>query len=666
MEGLEAAVNSSEGLSVKNIFIHRVIPRGFNAIMKYPQSFIEEIRNRVRVSEVVGRAIPLRRAGREFHALCPFHKEKSPSFTVNDEKGFFHCFGCGAHGDVIGFTMDYEHLGYREAVERLAGVAGLSVPRETKSEVEREQKANSLQQVMEIAASWFEEQLENTGEGEIARHYLASRSLTPETRTRFRLGYAPADRDALGRMMKLRGITEAQLIEAGLLIKVEDRTPYSRFRRRLMFPIRDRKSRVIAFGGRVLPGEPNADAPKYLNSPETPLFHKGRQLFNLDLARRAAFEAGSLILAEGYMDVIALAQAGITHAVAPLGTAITPEQLQLCWQLVDNPTLCLDGDSAGQRAMARAMDLALPLLVPGKSLQIALLPKGSDPDSLIRESGKAAFDEIIAQAQPLAHLLWRQVMEQGATTPEARAAQEQVLMRKVETVKHASVQHYYKQYIREKLREAQTLAYTKNRHSSASWNPSSKNKQWLPASAGITNAILPPLARASDTSLLVPASNLLAIVVAHPALLTDGSAEEFWLHAPMPAPWQQQLHHLITELHIEAPLNSVELMRSLEEEMPKETIVDLLRVMEDFGIDLAKDEMVRTGRAERLWGQVINDVERARLHVELTEAQAALTADLTEENLAWLTTVKAQIEANDRERSRFYREDPLVSGTGPH
>ncbi len=621
--------------------------------MKYPQSFIEEIRARIRVSEIVGRAVPLRRAGREFHALCPFHKEKSPSFTVNDEKGFFHCFGCGAHGDVIGFTMDYEHLGYREAVERLAGVAGLSVPRETKLEVEREEKAKSLQQVMEFAASWFEEQMENTAEGELARRYLAERGLTGETRAKFRIGYAPADRDALTRMMKTKGVTEAQMIEVGLLIKVEDRAPYSRFRRRLMFPIRDRKSRVIAFGGRVLPGEPNDDAPKYLNSPETPLFHKGRQLFNLDLARRAAFDARQLIVAEGYMDVIALAQAGIAHAVAPLGTAITPEQLQMCWQLVDEPTICLDTDNAGMRAMGRAIDLALPLLIPGKTLKFAWLNPNEDPDELLKTSeGKKQFEEMLRDARTLSSELFRAYIKPDVGTPEARAAQESELNRLIMGIKHPTVQHYYKQYMRDRLHAMGQVRYEKG---------SFKGKRDFKNNAPTSTVVPPPLARSSDGSLLVPATNLLALVMAHPALLMDAGAEEFWLHAPMPAPWQQELHNRITELHIDSPepRQAAELMQLVAEEAPKDALAPVLKAMKALGVELAKDEMIRTGRAERLWGEVVNDVERARLRSECVEAEAALAAELTEENLTRLTTLKSQLEAIDRERSRFYQQDPL-------
>lgn len=622
--------------------------------MKYPQSFIEEIRNRIRISEVIGRAITLRRAGREFHALCPFHKEKSPSFTVNDEKGFFHCFGCGAHGDVIGFTMDYEHLGYREAVEKLAGVAGLSVPRETKLEVEREQKAQSLQQVMEQVTGWMQQQLETTSEGEIARRYLAERGLSAETVARFRIGYAPADRDALTRAMKTRGITEAQLIETGMLIKVDDRAPYARFRRRLMFPIRDRKSRVIAFGGRVLPGEPNADAPKYLNSPETPLFHKGRQLFNLDLARRPAMDASQLIICEGYMDVIALAQGGIAQAVAPLGTAITAEQLQLCWQLVDAPTLCLDGDNAGQRAMTRAADLALPLLVPGKTLSVAVMPRGEDPDSLLRNAGRAAFDAIITAAKPLAAIVWQQAMASNAATPEARAAQEELLMRKVGEIKHPTVQHYYKQYVRDQLRASQQPVFVKG-----------KKGDWKGGKPTAPEVALPPLARHADTSLTIPASNLIALVIAYPAIIDEAGAEEFWLHAPMPASWQQQLHHLVTELHIDAPdMNAEQLWQTVQEEVPAESITQIKRAMEALGVELSWDETVRASRVQRLWGEVVNDVDRGRLRLEVAEAERLLGQEMNEENFERLMALKQQLDALERERSRFYREDPLTGAGG--
>ena len=637
--------------------------------MKYPQSFIEEIRNRVRVSEVIGRSIPIKRAGREYHALCPFHKEKTPSFTINDEKGFYHCFGCGAHGDVINYIKEYEHLGYREAIEKLAGMAGLAVPQPNRAEAEQYSREQSLQQVMEVVTGWLEHQLMETAEGELARNYLRERGLSADTIAKFRIGYAPADRDALVRALKNQGITEQQLVEVGMLIAIDGKTPYSRFRRRLMFPIRDRKSRVIAFGGRVLPGEPNDDAPKYLNSPETPLFHKGRQLFNLDLARRPAFDGGQLIICEGYMDVVALAQAGIAPAVAPLGTAITPEQLQICWQLVDAPTLCLDGDNAGQRAMTRATELALPLLVPGKTLRVAILPKGEDPDSLIRNIGKHAFEEVIDGASPLSDVLWNQAFATGGGTPEARAAQEQGLLTRIGQIKHPTVQHYYKQFVREKLREMQYAPSLRAQRS----NPSSykrgggfqKDGSPRAGALAMTGYSVPPPIRTADAAVLAPASNLMALVIAHPPLLNDGAAEELWLGAPMQAPWQQHLHQLITELHISTPdLTSEQLWQTVQEEASTESRAAIKRALEHLGIDLAMDDTTRITRAQAMWGEVINDIDRLRLKGECAEAEAALAAELTQENFERFMALKQQLEARERERGRFYQNDPLPAANG--
>ncbi len=631
--------------------------------MKYPQSFIEEIRNRVRVSEVIGRTIPIKRAGREYHALCPFHKEKTPSFTINDEKGFYHCFGCGAHGDVINYIKEYEHLGYREAIEKLAGMAGVAVPQPTREQAESYSREQSLQQVMEVVTGWLEHQLMETSEGELARNYLRERGLSADTIARFRIGYAPTDRDALVRTLKNQGITEQQLVEVGMLIAIDGKAPYSRFRRRLMFPIRDRKSRVIAFGGRVLPGEPNDDAPKYLNSPETPLFHKGRQLFNLDLARRPAFDTGQLIICEGYMDVVALAQAGIAPAVAPLGTAITAEQLQICWQLVDVPTLCLDGDNAGQRAMTRATELALPLLVPGKTLRVAVLPKGEDPDSLIRNIGKHAFDEVIDGAQPLSDVLWHQAFGTSGGTPEARAAQEEGLMTRIGQIKHATVQHYYKQFVRDKLREMQAPKFTPRPQQQQQSRDGGNFKRW--GKPEVMGYAPPPPIRTADAAVLAPTSNLMALVIAHPPLLNDGSAEELWLGAPMQAPWQQHLHQLITELHISSPeLTSEQLWQAVQEEASAETKAAMARALEHLGIDLTMDDTMRITRAQAMWGEVINDIDRLRLKGECAEAEAALANEMTQENFERFMALKQQLEARERERARFYQNDPLPAASG--
>ena len=392
--------------------------------MAYPPEFIEELRHRVGIAEVVGRRVALKKRGREYTGLCPFHNEKTPSFTVSDDKGFFHCFGCGAHGSAIDFVMRTEGLSFPETVERLAGQAGMEVPRVSAAERARDDRRSELLAVVEAAAGWFESQLA-AGIGAEARAYVDQRGLRPDTVAGFRIGFAPNRRDALKTAMLARDFTEAQLIEAGLLISPEDGgASYDRFRDRLMFPITDRRGRVIAFGGRALSAQARA---KYLNSPETPLFHKGRVLYNHANARIAAQTERSVVLAEGYMDVIALAQAGLAHAVAPLGTAVTEEQLGELWRLAPEPVLCLDGDTAGWRAALRAAERALPLLKPGYSLRFALLPEGRDPDDLIKdagpENGATAIRAVLETALPLSELLWRKLrQEQPIDTPERRAA----------------------------------------------------------------------------------------------------------------------------------------------------------------------------------------------------------------------------------------------------
>ena len=341
----------------------------------------------------------------------------------------------------------------------------------------------------------------------------------------------------LAQAMQARGITPAQLVEAGLLIKVEERAPYARFRRRLIFPIRDRKSRVVAFGGRILPGEPNQEAPKYLNSPETPLFHKGRMLYNYDIARKAGMDARQLIVCEGYMDVIALGQAGYAQAVAPLGTAITPEQLQLAWQTVDEPVLCLDGDTAGERAMLRAANLAMPLLVPGKSLRFARLPQGDDPDSMLRRGEHARFEEALVQALPLAEVMWRDVARVPAATPEMKAAQEQKLTQLAQQIKHPTVQQYYKNYFKEQL-----------------WNRRLKKEK---------AASLLPVANPEVRHVT---ALFLALVIRLPQLMQDGSAEERLLHLEVDEALKPLYQSLITILLQEPEVSSEDLIASLREE----------------------------------------------------------------------------------------------------
>src|SRR3954470_18478983 len=390
--------------------------------MRFSPDFLEDLRSRVPVSEVVGKVVKLRKAGRELKGNSPFNKEKTPSFFVNDQKQAWFDFSSQKNGSIFDFVMMTDGVTFPEAVERLASMAGVPLPRSTPEAEAREERRKTLHEVVELAAKFFEATLA-ARTGAKARGYLADRSLDPKTQLKFRIGYAPPDRFALKEHLGAQGISADDMIEAGLLVSGEDiPVPYDRFRDRVIFPITDLRGRVIAFGGRAL--EKDAQA-KYLNSPETPLFHKGGTLYNIAAARKAAHEGAQIVVVEGYVDVIAMVTAGYEAAVAPLGTALTEDQLALLWKMADEPVLCFDGDSAGRRAAYRAVDLAMPRLAPGKSLKFALLPQGQDPDDLFRSGGREAIAEVVAAARPLAAMLWgRETEGHQFDTPERRAALE--------------------------------------------------------------------------------------------------------------------------------------------------------------------------------------------------------------------------------------------------
>ncbi len=413
--------------------------------MSFPPRFLDELRDRTTLVDLIGRKVSLQRRGREHTGLCPFHKEKTPSFTVNEEKGFYHCFGCGQHGDAISFVMETESLNFPEAVERLANAAGMEVPRSTPEEVRREKRRAGLLEVIEAATVWFERRLRGP-QGKVALDYFTRRGLDSETITKFRLGYAPVlGRGEVSRLsanLIQQGFEIEALVEAGLLNLPEDgRAPYDFFRGRAMFPITDRRGRVIAFGGRVIgDGEP-----KYLNSRDTPLFDKRRTLYNLANAREACQDAPEMIIAEGYMDVIALDRGGFPAAVAPLGTALTEEQIEALWKLVDEPLLCFDGDNAGRRAAGRAADRALPLLKPGKSLRIAFMPQGEDPDSMLADQGSMALRSVLDGARPLAEVIWEMERDAApADTPERIAGLKARLRQKAATISDPIVREQYR------------------------------------------------------------------------------------------------------------------------------------------------------------------------------------------------------------------------------
>jgi DNA primase len=426
--------------------------------MAFPPGFLDELRARVPLASLIGRRVRLTRKGRDHAGLCPFHHEKTPSFYVVEDKGFFHCFGCGAHGDAIGYAMRAENLDFIEAIERLAAEAGLAVPQQTPQERERAQRQKTLLEALAGAAAFYETQLWSPGNstgGARARDYLAGRGLDEETIRRFRLGWAPGYQETGDRQALRRGLgkdyPEPLLQEAGLLrIPEGGGSPYDYFRGRVIFPIGDRAGRVIAFGGRTI----GDDQPKYLNSPDTPLFEKGRVLYAWAAARAnlAREPDAPAIVVEGYMDVIALHRAGFATAVAPLGTALTEAQLQELWRLSPEPVLCFDGDGAGQRAALRALHRALPLLQPGRSLRFATLPPGEDPDSLIRAAGRPAFAEILAAAQPLSQRLWQaELTARPIDTPERRADLEHRVMAAAGLIAERSVQAEYRRFLRDRL-----------------------------------------------------------------------------------------------------------------------------------------------------------------------------------------------------------------------
>ncbi len=417
--------------------------------MRYPPNFLDEIRARLSVSQVVGRKVALKRAGREFKGLSPFKMEKTPSFTVNDQKGFYHCFATGEHGDIFGFVMKTDGLSFPEAVERLADEAGVPMPKLGPRDEAREDERERLYRIVEMSAAFFEQAL-MSGPGAEARRYLEKRGLGRETIASFRLGYAPNDRAALRTHLAAAGFKVEELIASGMLIGGDDiPVAYDRFRHRVTFPITDLRGRVIAFGGRAL----DANAPaKYLNSPDTPLFHKGQILFNAHRARGPAHDKDRVVAVEGYMDVIALTEAGFAETVAPLGTALTEEQVKLLWRMSEEPILCFDGDAAGRKAAFRAVETALPLLKPGFSVRFAFLPGGLDPDDLVRQKGPQAFAAELEKTRTLIDVLFEREEQMGPlVTPDQLADLQQRLMKLTGKITDPDIRRHYEIELRQTL-----------------------------------------------------------------------------------------------------------------------------------------------------------------------------------------------------------------------
>jgi DNA primase len=491
--------------------------------MKFPPAFLDEIRARLPVSEVVGKRVKLRKQGREWAGLSPFSAEKTPSFFVNDQKGRYFDFSAHKDGDIFNFLIETEGLSFPEAVERLAGMAGLPMPVHSQESQEQEKKRASLHEVMALAGKFFETALQEKI-GAKARGYLADRRLDANVQREFGLGYAPPDRFTLRDALAAKGVSAEDMIAGGLLVHGEDiAVPYDRFRDRIMFPIHDRSGRIIAFGGRAMEASVK---PKYLNSPETALFHKSAVLFNHHRARKAAHDKGEVIVVEGYVDVIAMAQNGYPNSVAPLGTALTSEQCELLWRMAGEPILCFDGDKAGQKAAFRAIDLALPLIGPGKSLRFALLPEGQDPDDLARSEGEAAIAAVVEAATPLAEMLFaREIEGQSFTTPERRAALERRLRELTSAIADETLRRHYQADMEARLSAFLGVAKPA---AARKWEPRTGGARtpWRPGFAnqgprlGLAGQPLPKrqglMGKPKDAPRDIV---ILAIVISHPGLL---------------------------------------------------------------------------------------------------------------------------------------------------
>lgn len=622
--------------------------------MRFSPSILEEIRNRLPCSTVVGRRVTLRKAGKEWKGFSPFNAEKSPSFFVNDQKQFYHCFSSGKHGDIFDFVMETEGLSFPETVERLAAEAGVALPVSEPEDREAEVKRKSLYEVMEIAAQFFEANLQSHI-GAKTRDYLDRRAMNRETQRRFRLGYATPDRYALRDHLAGKGVPADMMIEAGLLVAAEDiQVPYDRFRDRVMFPICDMRGRVIAFGGRAL--SPDVSA-KYLNSPDTPLFNKGRILYNYHLARGAAHDRAMVVAVEGYVDVIALDAIGFPHAVAPLGTAMTEDQIGLLWRLADEPTLCFDGDKAGRRAAFRALDVALPALTAGKSLRFALLPDGMDPDDVARSGGPAAFERILAGARPLVDILWSRETEAAPhDTPERRAALAVRLREALSTIRDETLRRFYREEIDGRL--AGLNPYQRGGHNSA-YQPRDSNryqggygKQGGPALGGRNTMRASPLLARSALFQGGGAESpregmIIGALIAHPELL-HSYAEEI-SNLEFDTADARSIRGILLDCaaqgggHIQTEIITTRLQRA-------GLTVGFSRLMtrvipgDRWALDPNADKM----RLEDALKQAITLHRRARtLHNELRAAERALAEDESEANFAWLREVQNQLLSVD-------------------
>ena len=635
--------------------------------MRFTPQFLDEIRARLSVSQVVSRKVALKKAGREYKGLSPFKVEKSPSFFVNDQKGFYHCFASGAHGDIFRFVMETEGLSFLEAVERLAGEAGIQLPKPEARDPgfeQRQDERTRLYELLDASVRFFEEQLRASA-GQEARRYIEKRGLKRDTLETFRLGYAPNGRSVLKEYLGKLGFTPAEMATSGMLISGDDiPVPYDRFRNRVMFPIQDAKGRTIAFGGRAL----DANAPaKYLNSPETPLFHKGAVLFNAHRARPLAFKNDRVIAVEGYMDVIALAEAGFGETVAPLGTALTEGQVQLLWQMTPVPTLCFDGDSAGRKAAFRAVETVLPHLKPGFSVQFTFLPDGLDPDDLVRQQGRGAFEAVLtSRTRPLVDVLIEKEEQASAAgnTPEERASLEMRLKALVGRIGDAGVRGQYDAELRQLLwernrrqvreavgaggRRSPEAPGRRRNNTQADWRVRERQRFQKPGK----RAPLPPLPAVasnelSSRSLPVPAREavLLLTLLNHPWLIAEMSEEISELAFSLPVLGQLR-DELLSYAADDNALDRAAVSAHLTGQGLAKVIALVERAITHKGDKFAEPEADRAA-VETGWRHAVALHRKEELRRELSVARQAWDNEGSEETFARICELHALLNRSD-------------------
>lgn len=595
--------------------------------MRFPPSFIERLRQHFLMSDVIGKRIALKQFGREYKACCPFHQEKTPSFTVNNEKGFFHCFGCGAHGDAIEFVRRYDRLSYPEAIEQLAREGGLPLPELNPQDEKKAREEKTLFDVLEATTAWYEQQLAAT-HGTVARDYLEKRGIKPETIRQFRIGYAPNEPRLLYQHLKRAGFNDTLQEEAGLISVRDKDTVFDRFRGRVIFPIRNGRGKVVAFGGRLLQAGATPNLPKYLNSPETPLFKKGEMLFNLDLAKAPAREHGMVVVMEGYTDVVSAWQAGVTYSVATLGTAVTSDHLRLLWQLAKEPVICLDGDEAGKRAMRKAVDMAMPLLVPGKSLRFALLPSGEDPDSYIGKHGKQGFERILASSGRLSQTIW-DTFKSGYSLnlPEGRAALEDALKQLCDQITNPTVRQHYLSYFRTQL-----------------WERTSGGKQTAAAqrSARIQQMVTQSRLNVLDNL----ARNMLQLLLHFPSFLESDNRDEFIARLDIMDIRLQAVRNAMLAATEEVGVDNREAFLSyIKSQVPDDLINPLLKEKPSKKADTLTEEV-----ALRHWKETKHAHEIAHLEYELEQLQESLGSSMNEDSLKRLIELQNQIKTAQSRR----------------